>query len=416
MERTHEISKPRNTQMTLPRKSTWRTRTSRLVLLFALALLVTATAATPADAAKRKVPFGFFGTLVPPEMMGMSDATLDQQMALMASSGVESVRVTVTWSQLEPSKGAYSFGLLDRLVAAAARHRIAVLVTVTEPTRWNSQRPNDPEWFRFPTTDPAAYAELMRQLVLRYGPAGSLWAQNPTLNRVPVRQWQIWNEQTAPWHWRQRPWAPSYTRLLKAAYRAIHQTDRGAKVVAGSLVAPRANYAPWHAIRDLYRAGAKRFFDVVAIHPFTHNPSVRGTVTQTLEFARRVRSQMRRRRDGRKPIIFTEMTWPAAVGSVPRRDLLGFETTPRGQRQRVKAVYGRLVRERRKLRITQAYYYTWATQYDRNASRSVVSFRFSGLVRMRDGAFSPMPVLRTYASVAARYEGCRKSTDARRCR
>jgi polysaccharide biosynthesis protein PslG len=394
-------------------------RIQLIVLAAVIAALTTTLLPAPADAAKRRAPFGFFGSVLNPEMANpgrVSDAALEQQMAVMAGSGVESVRTTLSWSALESAPGAYNFANLDRVVAAAARHGILVLVNVTATPRWISSRPRSPEYWRYPPREPSRYAELMRQLVLRYGPAGSLWAQNPTLSRVPVRQWQIWNEQTAPWHWRRRPWAPSYTRLLKAAYRVIHQTDRGAKVVAGSLVAPRANYAPWHAIRDLYRAGAKRFFDVVAIHPFTHNPSVSGTVRQTLEFARRVRSQMRRRRDGRKPIIFTEMTWPAAVGRVPRRDLLGFETTPRGQRQRVKAVYGRLVRERRKLRITQAYYYTWATQYDRNAPRSVVSFRFSGLMRMRGGAFSPMPILGTYASVAARYQGCRKSTDARRCR
>jgi hypothetical protein len=384
-----------------------------------LVTLIAALLSAPAEAAKRRVPFGFFATVLPPDMASpqrISDTVVEQQMALMASSGVEAIRITLAWEDLEPAPGAYNFARLDRLVAAAARHRVVVLVNTTATPQWASTRPNSAEFWRLPPSDPNRYAELMRQLVLRYGPAGSLWAQDPTLPRVPVRQWQIWNEQTAPWHWDRRPWAPSYTRLLKAAYRAIHEADRGAEVVAGSLVAPRANYAPWDAIRDLYRAGAKRFFDVVSIHPFTHDPSVRGTVDQTLEFVRRVRAEMRRRRDGRKPIILTEMTWPAAVGRVPRSVLLGFETTPRGQVQRLKAVYARLVRERRRLRVTQAYWYTWATEYDTHAPASVVSFRYAGLTRLRGGAFTPMPILGTYASVAARYEGCRKSTDARRCR
>jgi hypothetical protein len=391
----------------------------RLTLIVALGLLVTAAIATPAEAAKRRVPFGFFGTVLPPEMSrpgGIPDAALDQQMALMASSGVESVRLTFAWWELEPSQGTYTFAALDRQMAAAARHRLSVLVTITETPRWISPRPNSPDWFRFPPTNPRAYANLMRLLVQRYGPAGSFWAQNPSIPRVPIRYWQIWNEQTAPWHWRKRPWAPSYTRLLRAAYRAIKGADRGAKVVAGSLVAPRANYAPWHAIRDLYRAGAKRFFDVVSIHPFTHNRSVRGTVRDTLEFVRRVRLQMRRRRDARKPIIFTELTWPAARGRVPRNALLGLETTPRGQAARVRAVYSRLARVRRRMRITQVYWYVWASPYDAAGAPNTMSFRFSGLTRLQGGAFSPMPVLRTFSNVAARYQGCRKSSDARRCR
>jgi hypothetical protein len=393
--------------------------TRRATLLFALALLIAATVATPADAAKRKVPFGFFGTVLPPEMARadqVSDAALDQQMALMARSGVESVRVTVGWWELEATPGAYSFAVLDRVVAAAARHRLAVLANVTEPARWTSERPNDPDWFRFPPTDPARYGELMRQLVLRYGPAGSLWAQNPTLPREPIRQWQVWNEQTAPWHWRRRPWAPGYTRLLRAAYQAIHGADRGAKVVAGALVAANADYAPWDGMRDLYRAGAKRFFDVVAIHPFTNNKSsVRVTVDQTLEIVRRVRAQMKRRRDGRKPILLTEVTWPASAGKVPRQAQFGLETTPRGQAARLKAAYRRLVQVRRRMRVTQAYWYTWATPYDRAGALSTMTFRFSGLTRLSGGVFSPLPILRTYASVAAKYQGCRKSSDARRC-
>jgi hypothetical protein len=390
----------------------------RLTLLFALALLLAGAVASPADAAKRKVPFGFFGTVLPPEMGRadqVSDAALDQQMALMASSGVESVRVTLGWSELEPTPGAYSFAVLDRLVAATARHRLAVLANVTEPARWISERPNDPDWFRFPPTDPAPYAELMRQLVVRYGPAGSFWAQNPTVPRVPIREWQVWNEQTAPWHWRERPWAPGYTRLLKAAYQAIHAADRGAKVVAGALVASSLHYPPWDGMRDLYRAGAKRFFDVVAIHPFTKDRSVQVTVDRTLEIVRRVRAQMKRRRDGRKPIVLTEMTWPAAAGRLPKAARIGLETTPRGQAARLSAAYRRLAQVRRRMRITQAYWYTWATPYDATGVLSTMSFRFSGLTRLQGGVFSPMPILRTYASVAARYQGCRKSADARRC-
>jgi hypothetical protein len=395
-------------------------RTSRLALILALMGMLTALAASPADAARRKVPFGFFGTVLPPEMARateVSDAQLEQQMALMASSGVESVRVTVPWWELETIRGVYSFAVLDRLVAAAARHRLAVLLTVTEPAKWTSERPNSPEWFRFPPTDPAAYGLLMRQLVLRYGPAGSLWAQNPTLPRVPIRQWQIWNEQTAPWHWRHRPWAPGYTRLLRAAYRAIHAEDRGAKVVAGSLVASSANYAPWDSMRDLYRAGAKRFFDVVAIHPFTNNKSsVRVTVSQTLEIVRRVRAQMKRRRDSRKPVLLTEVTWPASAGRVPRQAQFGLQTTPRGQAARLKAVFRALAQRRRTMRVAGVYWYAWATPYDAVGALSTMTFRFSGLTRLAGGAFSALPILRTYRSAAAKYEGCRKSSDARRCK
>jgi polysaccharide biosynthesis protein PslG len=92
----------------------------------------------------------------------------------------------------------------------------------------------------------------------------------------------------------------------------------------------------------LYRAGAKRFFDAVAIHPFTKDKSVRVTVDQTLEIVRQVRTQMKRHRDARKPIMLTELTWPAAAGKLPKAAQIGLETTSRGQAARLSAAYGRL--------------------------------------------------------------------------
>jgi hypothetical protein len=397
-------------------------RTPRIILLITLAALLVAVLASPAQAAKRKVPFGFFGTVLG-EPNQYSNAALDQQMALMARSGVETVRVQFSWPDVEPAPGVYNWASSDRLAASAARHGLRLLANVWTTPQWASSKPSHPVYWRYPPRDPGAYAALMRQLVLRYGPRGSFWAANPGVPRVPIREWQIWNEQMAPWFWASRPWQRSYTRLLKGAYRSIHGADRGAKVVAGSLVAiggsqvKRGGYTQMDGIRDLYRAGAKRYFDVIAVHPFTNNPkSVSDTVWRTREIIRRVRVNMRRHGDRRKPIILTELTWPAAVGKVPRRTLLGLETTPRGQAARLKAVYRRLAKERRKLGVTETYWFSWATAYDANSPQSDVTFRFTGLTRFRNGVFSPMPILRTYARVAARYQGCRKSSNARRCR
>jgi len=78
------------------------TRTLRLALFLATAMLLTLAVASPAGAAKRKVPFGFYGTVLNNSQSDrMSDAGLDAQMASMASSGVESVRYSVTWAAVE---------------------------------------------------------------------------------------------------------------------------------------------------------------------------------------------------------------------------------------------------------------------------------------------------------------------------
>lgn len=394
-------------------------RPCRFALLVTLiALLAAAIAATPADAAKRKVPFGFFGTAMSPELSDpgqVSDAALAAQMGLMARSGVESVRAYFNWGRIQPSPGSFDWRVSDRLVGGAARRRLALTANVMITPAWASSRPQSSTPHLYAPADPRVLARFMRKLVLRYGPRGTFWTANPDLPRVPVRQWQLYNEQMASWMWKSRPWARTYTRLLKAAYPAIHRADRGAKVVAGSLVHV-GRFSPWDGMTALYRAGAKRYFDVVAIHPFTNDSgSVRRTVNQVIDIIDFVRDRMRAAHDARKPVILTELTWSAAVGRVPERVLTGLETTSKGQVARMKAVYRRLAKVRRKHRIAEAYWYTWATQYDGNSEQDP-SFRFAGLTRWRGGVFSPMPILRTYAQLAARYEGCRKTSNVRRCR
>jgi Beta-galactosidase len=395
-------------------------RPTRSILLLATAALVAAlVVAAPAGAAKRKVPFGFFGAVIPPELSALgqaSDATLDAQMALMARSGVESIRITPEWAELEPGPGAYRFTNLDRLVRAAAAHRLQIVLNVTASPQWASSRPENPEFLRFPPANLGAMAPLWSQLASRYGPRGSFWTENPTVPKVPIRHWQVWNEQSAPWHWSTRPYAPGYVQLLRSVYQAIKAVDRGATVVAGSVVAS-PNYSQWDAVRDLYRAGGKRWFDELAVHPFTNNvQSVDGTIDQVLDIVGRVRKQTRKAGDGKVPILITELTWPASVGKVPKSALLGLETNTRGQHARLRAGYKRLAKVRRSMGIRQAYWYTWASHYNREGALSVMTFRYAGLTRIRGTSYSPMPILNTYARLAASYEGCRKSSNARRCR
>src|SRR5258708_7672531 len=87
-------------------------RRTRLVAALASAALLAMAAAAPAQAAKRRVPFGFFG--VNGLVGGVSDATLESQTALMARSGVESVRLDLCWCTLNPRPNVFDFSSTDR--------------------------------------------------------------------------------------------------------------------------------------------------------------------------------------------------------------------------------------------------------------------------------------------------------------
>ena len=349
------------------------------------------------------------------DLRKVSNATLDQQMGLMARSGVESVRAILAWPGIEPAQGTYNWAVLDRTVTSAARHGIEVLPNAVTVPQWASSRPDAEFWWRYEPRDPQLFADFMTQAVQRYGPRGSFWAANPSLPKVPIRDWQLFNEQMADFFWATRPWPKSYTKVLKAGYKAIHKADRGATVVAGSLVAV-GGVSQWGSMRALYGAGAKRYFDAIAIHPFTNNEgSLAGTIDNMLQIIKRVRKVMRSHGDGRKEIFLTELTWPAAIGKVPSSKLLGLETTPKGQIARLKAAYRALAAQRRKLGVTKAFWFSWATPYDAKSPQGDVTYRFAGLTKITGSTFKPMPILRTYTKVARKYEGCRKRANGK-CR
>jgi len=369
----------------------------RVFLLCLLALLVAAPAA---EAAKRKVPRGFFGVMWDREAMGASDDAQEAQWGLMARSGVESVRTEFSWKRAQPDPGATSFAYTDALVARAARHGQRVVPVVL----WT------PDWARLyreksgsPPAREEDYTAYLTELVGRYGPEGTFWSENPELRRLPVRDWQIWNEPHLDFYWLtpDGPWAPSYANLLEASHAVIEAADPGAKVVAAAL----ADYA-WRHLEKVYDQKARGSFDVAAINFFTSKPR------NVLTALRRMRKVMKAHRDGRKQLWLTEVTWPAAKGrDKPRaRWQRPWIQTDRGMAKRVSQVYKLLAKHRRETRLGRVFWYTWSSEY-----RKGDLFDFGGLVRFSGGSHETTPALRAYRKSARRYQGCAK-TSAGSCR
>jgi hypothetical protein len=376
--------------------------------LLTLALLSFSVLALTTATAFARVPFGMFGVVLDPEITaGSSQTALDSQMSLMAQSGVQSVRTNFDWETTEPLQGVYQWGSLDTIVTAAAAHGLQLLPIVEFTPRWASSHKQS-AWNEYAPAKASTYATFVTQLIQRYGPKGLFWAQHQGLSRDPIRAWQIWNEpEGTKYDWRSRPWPSTYTALLRAAYRAIHQADRGATVVSGALVGLNTtNLTPWAEARALYGAGARRYFDVLAVNAFTFSPSVAGSVSRSLEIVRLVRNVMRAHGDGRKAIWVTEVTWTAAKGRIPPSHYAGFETTANGQAARLAAYYSQVAK--RPLGIQRAFWYTWGSTYEDTGMFGIPpTFQYSGLVQWRPGTgFTALPVLSTYAKVATRLEGC----------
>jgi hypothetical protein len=326
-------------------------------------------------------------------------------MALMRHSGVQWVRVNFDWSQTEPTQGQFNWAEADNIVAAAAKNHLSLLPVVEFTPQWASTHPSA-AWTEY-APRAGTFAPFMTALIPRYGPHGTFWSTHGP--KRPVRAWQIWNEpEGTNYDWRSVPFWTTYTAFLKEAYRAAHRADHGATVVTGALVALSCvpECLPWNEAKLFYRAGFKRYFDVLAVNDFTLTHTVQGTVDYNMVIVQRVRNVMRQYHDLRKPIWITELTWTAALGRIPKRDYLGFETTPKGQAARLTAFYTRLAAQHPN-NIQRAFWFDWTSTYSPTPefTGSDISFQYAGLLKWAPGdpVFQRLPLLKAYAKVAHRY-------------
>jgi hypothetical protein len=370
---------------------------SRRPVLALVAALVALLALAPAGAdARRKVPQQFMGVNFDSAIATAPTDIWSAQFPRMAAAGVESIRAAFYWAEGEPTQdGPINYESTDRIVAAAATRGLRVMPTFILAPEWARRSPAKPF---SPATNPKWMRRYVHALVNRYGSKGSFWRTYTTLPRLPIREWQFWNEPQFQEFWtipHDEWWARSYVKHLKVFHKAVRERDRKARVVLAGLT-----NKSWDRLREVYSAGGKRAFEVAAVHPFTAKPA--GVV----EIVRRMRTVMRKHKDRRTPLFVTEFGKPASKGHVKDPTDRNLETTPSGMAKFLSSTYAKLAAARRKLRVTRAYWYTWASEYE--AKRDI--FRFAGLFQYRDGMSGTVekPAYRSYVRSARRLEGCKK--------
>ena len=349
-------------------------------VLVALALLG-AGAASPASAATPASRSGAVtdGPLLAPGM------NLDGEARRMSGAGVRSVRVAFYWRDLQPQQGQPpNFAETDRIVASAARAGLTIFPVLVRAPAWATG--GDIREGAVP--EPSAYGGFVGATVRRYGPAGSFWAENPALPRRTIRSWQVWNEPDIGRYLSVpdgTPWAPTYVGMLRAAHAAIRAADPRAQVVAAGLT-----NRSWEDLGRLYRAGGRPYFDAAAIHPFSRR------VSNVVKIVRLARAEMRRRGDARKPVILSEVSWSSGKGRSTFN--YGWETTERGQAERVTQALTALAGARTQLRIGAVYWYTWLSP----AIGDDESFSYAGLRRLSRGKPVDKPSLGAFKRAVRR--------------
>jgi hypothetical protein len=323
-------------------------RMRRLAILFlgvCAALLALAPATTGLGT---RAPLGFFG-ISPQGQTGAEDYEL------MREAGIRSVRLPLNWAQVEPrarDRRDPAWWWLDEQVGLAAEQGMTAFPFVWGTPSWVSPRLGaEPvasarqrhEWLRF-----------LRAAELRYGPGGRFWGENPELPELPVRQWEIWNEENIVTFSRQ-PDPARFARMIEISGRLLHRLDPGSTVILGGLFGRPLQIPPNVAspvfLAGLYaRPGIKRWFDGVALHPYVASASaLRGEIEA-------LRGTMRAYGDAGTPLYITEMGWGSA-GYESR-----WERGPRGQARELDEAFAMLSANRRRWRIGGVWWFSWTDQ------------------------------------------------------
>ncbi len=137
----------------------------------------------------------------------------------------------------------------------------------------------------------------------------------------------------------------AYVRLLRASYRAIKGVDPHAIVVTGGMPFYGSSDET-HFISQLYRQGARGYFDAVGIHPYS------ATVAQAEERLLTARRLMNRFGDRNKTLWMTEFGW---AGGDPD----GFITSTRGQAANAAKFLRFAERNRGKLKLGEMFWSAW---------------------------------------------------------
>ncbi len=262
--------------------------------------------------------------------------------------GIGTLRQPFIWSEIEEVKGKYDFGYIDGFVADAAQHAVTVLPILFGTPDFRSTKPRRGALRgAYPPRKLSDIAGFARKAAKRYGPKGTFWRANPTVPKHAIRSWQIWNEPNLPVYWRPAPNAAQYVELLAAAARGIKSVDRGAEIVTAGVPQSPNGLPLQDYIAAMYRAGARRSFETLALNPYG---ATSGEVIKRVKTTRRT---MDRFGDRRARIWVTELGW-ADQGPASR-----FTVGPKVQAARIRATITELWKQRERLKIRGFVYYNW---------------------------------------------------------
>ena len=202
------------------------------------------------------------------------DWQLQRDFGAIKAAGFGWVRQEFIWDQIEPvAKGNHydatnkvdAWAKWDRIVNTAQQYHVRLIVRLDYAPAWatigNADSGKCPTLCP-PPNNPQDFADFASAVAGRY--------------KGKVAAYQIWNEPNLQHEWAGRLISPlAYTALLKVGYLAIKAADPAASVLTAALAPNRGdspdNMADPTFLRGMYAAGARPYFDVLAVNAYGLN-------------------------------------------------------------------------------------------------------------------------------------------------
>jgi hypothetical protein len=221
----------------------------------------------------------------------------DDDIAGIAAAKAKWVRTAVRWDLVEPERASSDdWTKADQIVDQARAAGLSLILDINGTPKWARKAGTGTATF---PEDLQTYADFAEKVATRY--------------RGKVGAYELGNE---PNHLKSfaTPDASKYAQVLKLSYPLIKAADPAAKVLTGGLGGTRAkkgNIPGDVFLADLYKAGAKPYFDGVSYHPYTY-PLLPSEDTGSRGWSRmlKARQTMVDNGDGEKQIWVTEFGAP----------------------------------------------------------------------------------------------------------
>jgi hypothetical protein len=299
-------------QTTTAQTTTAATTTAATTTTTASTTTATTTTTTQAPASGLNQ---HYGVSLGGSIQYVSAAEMNHRLDDVAAMGAGWIRFDLQWTNIEPSKGTWSWTAHDGVVNAANARGLHVLGDLTDAPGWAN---GGNGWNYAPTADHIQdYADFCAQTVKHYSAMG-------------VTTYEVWNEPNISGFFMPAPNVAQYTSMLKACYAAAKAAVPSVTILSAGL-SPVGSYPngdpsnpqninPVKFLEGMYANGAHGSFDALGFHPYTYPALPTGTNPanawyQMAGTSPSLRSLMAANGDSSLQIWGTEFGRPSANGS-----------------------------------------------------------------------------------------------------